>query len=174
MTTSEIQIFYLAAFDVKGELVGQSTFEVARLSPKWLQLCERLLVSNSERFAVNLTGPFARIAIRFTSASGAAIGTLSVNGNLANSLLLISGTVPDADREVTELFHHSVSAMIAKLNPYSLLIPFQELLKLKNRPLVCVVPWGDANVSEEDNELVREISWHLAGAFFMQGVWRQS
>ncbi len=166
MTTPENRTFHLAAFDSTGELVGQSTFDGARLSPKWSQFCDGLLAASGEQFAGNLTGPLAHIALRFTSAAGAAIGTFSVDGHLANSLLLLSGREPDADREVTEMFHQSVTTTVAKLRLTRNPSPFRELFKLEDRPLACVVTWSSQQVSEEDDDLIKELSWHLAGAFF--------
>lgn len=173
MTTPEHQSFHLAAFDATGELVGETVFDGAQLSPKWSQFCDGLLAANGERFTIDLTGPLAHIALRFTSASGAAIGTFSAGGHLANSLLLLSGREPDADREVMEMFHQSISATFAKLRLTHKPPPFCDLFTLGARPLACVVAWGNSQVPEGDDELIKELSWHLAGAFFKREVARR-
>jgi hypothetical protein len=166
MTASEYQTFHVAAFDAAGEFVGQTMFDGARLSPKWSQFCDALLTANGELFAVNLTGPLAHISLRFTSTSGAAIATISAGGRLANSLLLLSGREPEADREVRDMFHQAVATTATKLGRPRNPLPFCDLSRLENRPLACVVAWGSSQVSEEDDSLIKELSWHLAGAFF--------
>jgi hypothetical protein len=166
MTTPQQQVFFLAAFDSTGELVGQSVFDPTRLSARWLLFCERLLAGHGEQVAVTLAGPLAHIALRFTSASGAAIGTFSAGGHLVNSILFLSGREPDADTEVSEMFHRSVSGNVFKLQSTSNPSPFCDLFKIEDRPLACIVAWGNPEVTEEEDELITELSWHLAGAFF--------
>jgi hypothetical protein len=166
MTTSDLRVFHLAAFDATGELVGQTSFDPAQLSPKWLQFCDELLTANGERFAVNLPVPLNRIALRFTAASGAAMATFSASGHLANSILLLSGHEPDADNEVRQMFHQSISASISRLGLTRNPSPFRDLVNIAKRPLACVVAWGSSHVSDEDDSLVKELSWHLAAAFF--------
>jgi hypothetical protein len=65
-----------------------------------------------------------------------------------------------------ELFHQSVSTTVARLGLEHASTPFRDLFTLADRPMACIVAWGHPQVSNEDNELIKELSWHLAGAFF--------
>jgi hypothetical protein len=166
MTVERRQRFHMVAFDAAGQLVGQTAIGGAELSPDWARFLDGVLAAHGDRFAISLPGSLARIALRFTAASGAAIGTFSTRGHLANSLLLLSGHHPDAENEVSEMFRRSVSTMVARIGATKSDSPFCDLTDVTARPLACVVAWGTPQVSDEDNELIKELSWHLASVYF--------
>lgn len=160
--------FLLAVFDITGALVGQRHFAISQLSQKWLRVCEEILASNGEQFAITFAPPLDHIALRFTSESGAAIATFRVGANIANSLLLTSGAVPEADAEVMQMFFESVCATATQLRTSGTFSPFIDMSRIAERPLACVVAWGSPNVPDKDQDVVRELSWHLAGTFFFR------
>jgi hypothetical protein len=92
--------FHIAPFGIDGRPVGVGFYSSSDLSPEWLEFCAEVLRQNAEAFDLTLGGKLSHIRLRFTSASGAAIGTIFVRGAVASSLLLQAGQVPDADREV--------------------------------------------------------------------------
>lgn len=81
-------------------------------------------------------------------------------------MALLSGQRHSVESSLLDMFVSSLRATdIVKACAESE-APFQAMLEVKMRPLMLVVPWGDERVSEQDRELVQELSLHVAGAFF--------
>ena len=159
--------FSIAVFDVTGEMVGRTAFDASQLSPHWLQLCDSLLAAHGSTFAADLTGPLAHLGLRFTGATGAAMVTFSARGHLATSMLLLTGRAAEAESELLEGFRSSAAAAVEKqLGQPADGRAFAGLRSVADRPLALIVAWGNPNTSEEEEDEVRELAWHFAGAFF--------
>jgi hypothetical protein len=158
--------FLVAAFGIDGELEGTARFPFAKLSGKWLKICEEFLAAHGPVFEAGWSGNLAHIHTRLTSSSGAALVTFSANGKPAASIALASGLSATAELSVLEMFIHSLRRVEAVAAAATADDPFRDILHIKERPVMIVVPWPVAETSDQDHALVRELSTHLAGAFF--------
>jgi hypothetical protein len=156
--------FFVAPFGLDGETVGIGEWRIARLSQDWLGLCAEQL--RSKKTELSWGGKLPGIKVKLTCASGAAIGTVCVNDQVASSLLLLSGQSVSAESAVAQMFVESLRrTMHSRAHPSAKTL-FEEVLNLKERPLLIVVPWPEAGISADEHETVRELGLHLAGAFF--------
>lgn len=160
--------FFTAPFAADGELMGVGQWRLSDLSPRWLQVCRELLTQGSEAFRTALPEPLDRVEVKFTAAGGAAIATFSVGGELAASAAYLRGDDPGAERELLGLFVESLrrSAVVRQCQASS--EPFQSVFGLSQRPLHVVVPWGNPQVAEQDDDLVSELGNHLAAVFLCE------
>ena len=161
------QSFAIAVFDVTGEMAGRTEFDAGQLSPDWLQLCESVLDAHGSTFAVDLTGPLAHLSLRFTAAMGAAMVTFSACGHLATSMLLLTGQAAPAETELLEMFRESAASAAAKqVGQPADGRAFAGLRSVAERPAAIIVAWGNPETTEEEEDTVRDLAWHFAGAFF--------
>jgi hypothetical protein len=157
--------FYVAPFGIDGEPEGIDYWKIERLSPKWLAICDRHLELHGTSFDIPWGGNLAHIQMKFTSASGIALVTLSVRGKPSASIAIATGNLPSAETEVLNMFVDSLRRTTLVQHAAAASIPFQNVLVIKERPLMIVVPWPDSNISKQDHALVRELAIHTAGAF---------
>ncbi|HUP79753.1 MAG TPA: hypothetical protein VM260_14465 [Pirellula sp.] len=156
--------FFVAPFDLDGESVGVGSWQISMLSPNWLGLCAEQLRSNKGELSWGERLP--GIKVKLTCASGAAIGTVCVNDQVASSLLLLSGQSVSAESVLAQMFVESLRrTMHSRAHPSAKTL-FEGVLNLKERPLLIVVPWPEAGIFADEHEMVRELGLHLAGAFF--------
>lgn len=157
--------FFAAPFAPDGELLGVGAWQLSALSPKWLNFCEVMLRDLGPIFRTSLGGPLSHLEIKLTSVDGAGLGTFYAHGQIAVSTAYLRGQDSDAEHEMLRMFIASLRQVeIVKsfqMNSSS----FESALSVRERPLHVVVVWGNPNVSDEDHELIRELSNHLAGAF---------
>ena len=137
------------------------------LSPKWLELCGEYLDHHGHHFNAPWSGALAHISTKFTSAHGTALVTFSANNRPAASILLASGESKDADLSVMKLFINSLLGVDAVRLGAVTDEPFREMLLIPDRPLMVVVPWGDESDDAQEQSVVRELSLHLAAAYFL-------
>lgn len=169
MAASPESGFYVAPFAIDGEHIGLEFRSTAALSSKWLRIARDFLCTHGAVFDTCWGGGLAHIRTKFTSAAGAALATFFVRGEIAASLVLLSGKGPEAEREVLEMFVTSLRKTIWAQASTSVSQPFSELLSMKERPLLAVVVWPESALSDLDHEVIRDLSVHLAGAFFSEG-----
>lgn len=74
--------------------------------------------------------------------------------------------MPAAESTVLDLFIASLRKVEMVRATASSDEPFAEVLRIRERPLLVVVPWPDPEISDPDEALVRKLGVHLAGAFF--------
>lgn len=159
--------FWIAAFGIDGEFVGKDRWEFEKLSAKWLSICREFLAQHGDSFDASWSNALAHIQTKFTADMGVALATFSAHGRPVVSVVLASGLSPVAESSVLKMFINSlqgvelVGAAVRSQNA------FHELLCLPERPAMIVVPWADPEVSEQDEALVRELSLHTAGAYFL-------
>ena len=156
--------FEILPYTVYGESMGQGLWKYADLSGRWLKECREIWRCDSERIDLTLPGALGHIRLKITEAALAALVNYYAHGQLASSLLLLSGSSQDAECEIGEMFIASMNRSAPKGG--TLQNGFASLLKVGERPLMAVVPVPDASISLEDHELIREHGLHLAGAFF--------
>lgn len=166
MTSSIGPRFLVAGYSIDGEPISVESCEVSTLSAKWLQICSDFLASHGSIFDDSWGQVLSDYRIKFTSASGSAIVTFYVHNDIALSLLLMSGTSSTADREVAEMFVESLAESELVKAAKATQHPFSGFMSHKERPLVVMVPWANAAISEQEYDVVGELSLHLAGAFF--------
>jgi hypothetical protein len=160
--------FFLAPFAIDGSKAGVTFWKYARLSSKWLSICSDFLDANGEQFACSWRQNLSHIQTRLTSASGAAVLTFSVQGRLAESLLCLSGMMPQVDNEVTRMWVASLRTIDLVKATAPSTRPFEDVSSLRERPLMVSIPWANPAVSRDDGELVRELSLHLGAAYFIK------
>jgi hypothetical protein len=166
MNQQDVPRFALAVFDVTGELVGRVPFDTSQLSADWSNLSASLLATQGSAFATNLIGAEAHLGLRFTSSAGAAVATFHAHERLVVSVLLLSGRSTETEAELVELFHNSISAAAEKLLGGPPPAGFSALRSLTDRPLAFIVAWGAEGVAEKDEDLLRDLSLHIAATFF--------
>lgn len=159
--------FSVAPFGIDGESEGIDIWEMQKLSEEWLAVCSHHLELYGESFDINWKGNLAHIGMKFTSAAGAALVTYSVHGRPAASLALVSGS-STAEAEGLKMFVDSLLASKVVQVAATTSDAFQSVFKIKERPLMVVVPFPDSYVADRDHALVRELAIHTAGAFFQR------
>jgi len=164
--------FSILPFGIDGIPVGKGFWEFEKLSSKWFQICMAHLRSQGPVFNTCWSQNLSHIRTKFTSASGAAIGTFFADNQIASSILLLSGLLPDAEREIMILFIESLRKVDIVKAISKEARPFESIKESKDRPMMVFVPWPNKEVSDRDHSLVSELGIHLAGAFFSesQGV----
>ena len=157
--------FFLAPFAYDGELMGVGTFKLSELSPKWLGICEAILAHEGEVFRVSLQEALSHLEIQLTSSNGIGLGTFYAHGHVALSTSYLRGDDFDAESELLQMFVSSLRQVNLVQNARVNDLPFQQVFGMKERPLYVVVAWANPKISAEDQELIRELSNHFAGAF---------
>lgn len=157
--------FFIAAFAIDGSLEGQGRWIYRDLSAKWSNICDKLLYEEGVNFDHIWRGPLSHIRTKLTSARGAGICTIFVNDHVASSILLLRGHDRGAERDLSRMFVSSLQRVHLVRAITKLSEPFAEVLSMAERPLMAVVPIPDESISDEDHDLVRELSLHLASAF---------
>lgn len=160
--------FHIAAFGVDGDLVGMDMWSSERLSGKWLAICKEYLDRHGSAFDEPWSGPLSHLRTKLTAARGAALVTFSSNGSIVSSLALASGKSEETEKSVLEMFVNSLRQTQPVRVAARTQAPFQQVLQIAERPLMIVVPWAHESISEQDHALVRELSIHLAAAFFLR------
>jgi hypothetical protein len=160
--------FYMAPFGPDGECLGIGFWAFDALSAKWIALCSQFLATLGDSFRAHWSGQLDHIETKFTSQSGAGIGTFYVRGKLATSCLYLSGSNVEVEAGVRGLFVDSLRRVPLVQAATLGQAAFADLFQVTERPLVAVVVWGNPEVNEDDAELIRELSTHFAAAFFKQ------
>mgnify|MGYP003325606153 FL=1 len=160
--------FYIAPFGIDGEQVGLGFWNASTLSDIWLGVCKEFLNVHGAVFDAPWSGKLFEIRTKFTSASGAAIATFFVRDRVASSLLFLSGHSPEVERTVTEMFIESLRKAVWVQTAALSLHPFLAIASIGERPLMVAVAWPEPTMSEQDNNIVRELGLHLAGAFLTE------
>jgi hypothetical protein len=168
MNMTEQDCFFVAAFAVDGRLEGVHQWVVGSMSEKWLELCGEYLDHHGSNFNASWGGELARISTKFTADRGVALVTFSSDGKPLASILLASGKSKDADLSVMKLFINSLIAIDEVQRSAVTDEPFREMLSIPDRPLMVVIPWVDESVDAQEHTLVRELSLHLAAAYFLR------
>jgi hypothetical protein len=160
--------FYAAPFAVDGEPIGIGSWSVSDLSPDRLKVCERMLAEGGSVFRSPFASPLSHLEVRFTSANGAAMATFFANGKVAVSAAYLRGEDPAIEQEVLEMFVTSLKNVDLVKRAKASQSPFQGVFLVRERPLHVVVPWGNPDVSEEDDDVIGEVSNHFAAAYLCQ------
>jgi hypothetical protein len=166
MQITELTGFYIEAVGIDGQTVGKAFQEQGKLSGKWLTIFSHHLQSHGAVFDTPLEGPLAHIRIQFTAANSSALATLSVHEVPAASLLLLGGKSPETEKALGEMFIQSMRRSFPAQATGAGANAFQQILSSTERPMIVVVPLPNEGVEIGDRELVKEITQHLAGAFF--------
>jgi hypothetical protein len=158
--------FSVASFAIDGKLEGLGRWDNQNLSPKWTKICEDILRVKGDNFDYNWTGALSHVRTKCTSARGAAICTFFVNDQSASSILLVRGHDSAAERDVARLFVNSLQKVPLVQVSTNISEPFVDILSISERPLMVVVPFPIDAISDQDHGVVRELSLHLAAAYF--------
>lgn len=161
------QGYYITPFAPDGELLGTGFLHYSSLSSRWIDNCRGFLMAHGMVFRASWERQLQKIETKLTSEKGAGIGTFYVNGVPAVSTLYLSGSNEAADDQVANLFMESMQKVEFVRRAASTSEPFSAIRSIKDRPLTVVVVWGNAGISVEDFELVRELSNHFAAAFML-------
>ena len=160
--------FVILPFSPDGDPVGRGIWRSSQLSPKWLAICEDVLLKRGMIFDAAWQDDLSHIRTKFTSASGAAVVSFFAHHAIASSLLLLSGISPQAEREISGMFVESLRRTNAVTAAGTGVQPFSQINSITDRPLMVVIPWPSDGVSATDHDLVRELGVHLAAAFFKE------
>jgi hypothetical protein len=158
--------FFVAPFSIDGELIDVGYWELQQLSHKWLTLSQDFLRQQGDSFDASWGGPLAHIRIKFTARSGVALETFFVHDRPAASVAMASGRAPAAECQVLRLFVDSLRRVEVVRAAAQSQEPFAKALVIAERPILFVVFWADPSIDEQDHELVKELTMHMAGAFF--------
>lgn len=161
--------FYVASFSIDGEPEGIGFWECSRLSPRWLAVCSEHLAHGAS-FEASWPGNLSHVTTKMTAVSGAAIIAFKIGERMAASVALAKGSSPVAEAELLKMFVESLRRIGAAVAATTSPEPFHKMLLIEERPFMMVVPWPDRSITEQDHAVVRELSIHLAGAFFSCGA----
>jgi hypothetical protein len=103
----------------------------------------------------------SHLEVRYTRSGRTGLATFYANQVIATSSLLMDGAKPEADAEVQAIFLKSLRRSVPTADA------FGELTEISDRPLHAVVSWANPEVSDEDEELVQQLSTHFAAAFLL-------
>lgn len=163
--------FHTAPFGIDGQLEGEGFWHFAQLSEKWVDICGDALEHFGPAFDHEWAGPLSFVRTKLTSADDCAIVTIYLRDHVASSLLLLRGDNVVAEEAARTAFIKSLAEtqLVRSAAHYSGVVrPFDQANVLNQRPLVIVVAVPDEAFSEEDFKLARELSLHLAGAYFLK------
>lgn len=163
--TSHSEAFFAAPFAVDGELVGIGRWEVAALSLEWLLVCEEMIRNNGACFRASFGQMLSHIEVKLTSASGPGLGMFYAHSRLILSTAYLSGYDPAAEQKVVGMFIESLRRVDLVHHAKATNQPFAAMATIAERPLHVVIPWPVEDVSEPDQELVRELANHFAAAY---------
>ena len=157
--------FDSALFAPDGEMLGIKTWNASELSPKWFGICRSILENSSDVFRYRFAQNLSHLELSLTSANGAGVGAFYAHGNIVLSTAFLRGEDSQSENEALEMFVSSLRRvdLVQKLQLDN--SPFAEVFNLKQRPLQIVMIWGNTLVSEQDQDIVFELSDHFAGAF---------
>lgn len=158
--------FLVAAFAFDGQLEGAEFWEIGNLSSKWLTTCREHLARHGDSFDVPWAGTLSHVRTKFTAGSGVALVQFSVNEKPVTSMALASGQNTVAEAQALKMFVDSLRRVSVVRTAAGSPEPFQDVLALRDRPAMITVVWPSSGTSEQDHQLVRELSVHLGGAFF--------
>ena len=158
--------FFVLPFGMDGEPVGLGFWEQSRLSEEWLKVCRNYLEAHGSAFEAAWSGNLTHVRTKLTSASGAAVVTFVVQQKVVLSVLLLTGSSLPGEDSVAQMFVESLRRSAPAQAAAQSASPFSSVFSEGHRPLMVVVPWPEATVSDQDHELIRELGLHLAGAFF--------
>ncbi len=159
--------FHVAPFALDGELIEARFLPLETLSARWLEVCAGFLSRNGSCFRSAWAPPLGHIETTFSSCRGAALATFYVGGRLASVCALASGRDSGGDAEALGTFVATVRRLRAvQASAASSSAPFGRALALAERPLLAVCSRGDPFIGEADEELSRELTRHVAGAYF--------
>lgn len=166
------EYFYTAALAANGELVGLGRWRLADLSPKWLAVCAGMIHSHGEVFRASFGQMLSHIEVKLTASGGVGLGMFYANRRVCVSAAYLRGEDLAAEHEVLRMFVESLRRVDAVQRLRNNDEPFETMLGIRERPLHIVVPWPDGNVPDKDQELIRELANHFAGAFLCGGEGR--
>jgi hypothetical protein len=158
--------FFIAPFSIDGEQEGLVFRDISKLSSKWLSICSDFLNSHGNSFEAAWSGQLSHIKTRFTVASGVALVTFYIADRIAASIVLSDGSSSSTESKVLQMFVDSILKIKLVQEAATSPTVFHKMLSIKERPLMVVIPWPDADITATDHDLVRELTQHLAGAFF--------
>ena len=163
---SRLSGFYVVAFGIDGRCEGKGFWARSKLSSDLIGLSGEFLRKHGEIFNNHFDGELKSVSLQLTSSLGAAIGTYSVNGIIAASVLMLSGKSPESDMGVAQMFISSIRKSSASTVGQLTEAAFGDILSFEDRPLMAVVPWPSESLSDDEFEMVQEISLHVGAAFF--------
>lgn len=167
---SSIDGFYIAPHVADGSLVGTGFWRFTQLSNLWLEVAQEFLQRNGSSFRASWGDDLASFETRFTESHGAALCTFFVDGHVASSHLYLSGLNLAEESEVTSMFIESLRRVRSVQLTATSASPFEEVRRLRERPLDIAVVWSPEAVDETKLQMVRELSVHLAAAFFLKST----
>lgn len=160
--------FHITAFGIDGVQVGLGFWDASKLSDVWSGVCKEFLKAHGATFDASWGGKLFEIRTKFTSSTGAAIATFFVRDRVASSLLFLSGQSPEVEQTVTEMFVESLKRTVWVQTAASTPHPLSTIASVAERPLIVIVAWPEPTLSEQDNNIVRELGLHLAEAFLTE------
>jgi len=157
--------FFIAGFAIDGSLEVKDRWNYRDLSSRWSNVCDELLRTKGVNFNHTWSGPLSHIRTRLTSARGAGLCAVYVNDHIAWSSLLLRGNDRGAELATSKMYVNSLQRTDFLQVFAALSEPFAEVLSMSERPVMVFVPIPDEAVSDQDYDVVRELSLHLASAF---------
>ena len=160
--------FHVAPFAPDGDLVDVALRMWDTLSPNWILASSTMLASLTASKRVSWGEGLSHIETGFVGQAGAALVTFYVRGVVVLSGVLLSGIAPQAENELLGMFvdarRRTDLVKAAALNGGR--VAFEDAKRLRERPVAIFVIWHPDSASDEDMEVVRDLSLHLAAAYF--------
>ena len=125
-----------------------------------------LLLDNEDAsFRLSVSLELAQIELQLSRVGFyAAVGTFFADSQIATTLVLLSGTSADDEKEIMKMFHGSIAGILEaqKIDPKA----FDSLYSRAFRPLAATIHWSNPKVPLSDYQEIIELEGHLATAFF--------
>lgn len=160
--------FFVASFSAFGEFVGTGWWRYEKLSKKWTARCRELLVGLGESFDYRWSAELSNLRTKLTAAKGTGLCTFFIGDQVVCSMLLLIGINERAERDAMHMFASSLQGNIPSSMSEQVGGSFFKMTSIAERPLMVVVSFPNESMSEQDQDIVRELSWHFAAAFFQE------
>jgi hypothetical protein len=161
--------FHIAPFGIDGRLEGEGFWSYEQLSTHWIDACGEVLEELGPIFEHQWSGPLSFVRTKLTSTDDYAIVTIYIRDHIASSLVFLRGSNRAVEDEARTTFLKSLAnteLVRAAASHSGVACPFEQAGHLADRPLMIPVSFPNEALSDEDFDLARELSIHLAGAFF--------
>jgi len=157
--------FEMAVFKPDGSENFRGFVDPAQVPKAALEPFALLLDNEDHSFRLSVSMELAQIELQLSRMGFyAALGTFFADGHIATTLMLLSGTSEDEEKQVMKGFHDSIAHILArrKIDPKA----FDSLYAHAFRPLAATIHWSNPQVKTSDYQEIIELEGHLATAFF--------
>jgi len=158
--------FFIAVFLIDGEQEGFYYWEYSKLNDQWSEVYTNQFKSSGFSFDVAIAPNHPQMRVKVMGESRMLLATLTHEGKVALSALLLTGAEPNAESELVQMFVESLRASVKAQFMIDTSGFFEGIKHIAERPLMIVIPWANHPRGPEDDSLLRDLGLGLAKTFF--------